>query len=102
MISFLLSLADRIGLDEDDLVDVPMTRQDIADYPGLTNETVCRVVTELKRAGLIATPNSRQIVLCEAESLQALADGEEEESAPWPPSRIEAAPIKRAFAAPVC
>jgi CRP/FNR family nitrogen fixation transcriptional regulator len=42
VISFLLSLADRIGLDEDDLVDVPMNRQDIADYLGPTNETVCR------------------------------------------------------------
>ena len=30
MISFLLPLAARIGLDEDDLVDVPMNQQDIA------------------------------------------------------------------------
>ena len=82
VISFLLALGMRIGLDEDDLVDVPMNRQDIADYLGLTNETVCRVVAELKRAGLIDTPNSRQFILSDTDALEALAEGDEE-CAPW-------------------
>ncbi|MDB5570132.1 MAG: transcriptional regulator, Crp/Fnr family [Hyphomicrobiales bacterium] len=34
-------------------VDLPMTRLDIADYLGLTLETVCRTLTALARAGII-------------------------------------------------
>jgi CRP/FNR family nitrogen fixation transcriptional regulator len=78
VISFLLYLADRIGLDEDDLVDVPMNRQDIADYLGLTNETVCREVCALKRAGFLETPNNRQMILSNTEALSALADGDDD------------------------
>jgi CRP-like cAMP-binding protein len=78
VISFLLFLGERIGIDEDDLADVPMIRQDMADYLGLTNETVCRVVAELKRAGLIETPNNRQFILRDTEALEALAEGDEE------------------------
>jgi CRP/FNR family nitrogen fixation transcriptional regulator len=82
VISFLLALRERIGMDEDDLVDVPMIRQDMADYLGLTNETVCRVVAELKRAGLIDTPNNRQFILNDTEALEALAEGDEDVT-PW-------------------
>jgi CRP/FNR family nitrogen fixation transcriptional regulator len=89
VVSLLLSLADRLGLEEDSLVDVPMNRQDIADYLGLTNETVCRVLSELKRAGLIETPNHRQVILSDAEALQSIADGEDEFAA-WQP-RLAAA-----------
>ncbi len=77
VVSFLLSLAERIGFEDDDLVDAPMNRQDIADYLGLTNETICRVLSELKRMGLIETPNLRQFVLIDVEALQALSDGEQ-------------------------
>jgi CRP/FNR family nitrogen fixation transcriptional regulator len=82
VVSFVLFLAERIGLDEDDLVDVPMTRQDIADYLGLTIETVSRVLSECKRGGLLEIPNLRQIVLNDIGTLQALVDGERE-FAPW-------------------
>jgi CRP-like cAMP-binding protein len=82
VISFLLALRERVGMDEDDLVDVPMNRQDMADYLGLTNETVCRVVAELKRAGLIETPNNRQFILSDTDALEALAEGDEE-FVPW-------------------
>jgi len=98
VVSFLLSLAERIGIDEDDLVDAPMSRQDMADYLGLTNETVSRVVTELKRTGLIETPNHRQFILKDTEALQALADGDEE-FAPWQQNRIAAGQTKVALAA---
>jgi CRP/FNR family nitrogen fixation transcriptional regulator len=101
VISFLLSLADRIGLDEDDLVDVPMNRQDIADYLGLTNETVCRVVSELTRAGLIETPNNRQLILSDTGALQALAEGDGE-SAPWEQNRAALPCMKLALTAAAC
>ncbi len=44
-------------------VDLPMSRQDIADYLGLTIETVSRTLTQLEYSGAIAVPTSRRIVL---------------------------------------
>ncbi len=44
-------------------VDLPMSRQDIADYLGLTIETVSRTLTQLENSGTIAVPTSRRIVL---------------------------------------
>ncbi len=40
-------------------VDLPMSRQDIADYLGLTIETVSRTLTQLENSGAIAVPTSR-------------------------------------------
>jgi CRP-like cAMP-binding protein len=40
-----------------------MTRQDIADYLGLTIETVSRTLTQLQNTATIALPTSRRIVL---------------------------------------
>jgi CRP-like cAMP-binding protein len=44
-------------------VELPMSRQDIADYLGLTIETVSRTLTQLENSGTIAVPTSRRIVL---------------------------------------
>ena len=40
-----------------------MSRQDIADYLGLTIETVSRTLTSLESAATIEVPTSRRIVL---------------------------------------
>ena len=40
-----------------------MSRQDIADYLGLTIETVSRTLTSLECAAAIEVPTSRRIVL---------------------------------------
>ena len=61
VITFLLELAARGSDDEE--VKLPMSRQDIADYLGLTIETVSRALTELARDEAIDLPNSRRIVL---------------------------------------
>jgi two-component system, NtrC family, sensor kinase len=45
-------------------VAVPMSRQDIADYLGLTIETISRTLTQLEAQAAIALPTSRRIVLC--------------------------------------
>jgi len=74
--SFLLLMADRHGSDGGDEVAVPMSRNDIADYLGLTIETVSRTLTKLKQDGLIARSASTRIVLCDRDRLEELAAGE--------------------------
>jgi CRP/FNR family nitrogen fixation transcriptional regulator len=59
--TFLLDIAARSA--RGDLVDLPMSRLDIADYLGLTIETVSRTLTQLEREGTIGLPNCRQVVL---------------------------------------
>jgi CRP-like cAMP-binding protein len=52
-----------------------MSRTDIADYLGLTIETVCRVLSGFKRAGTIAIPTPHRIELCDRSTLEALGEG---------------------------
>jgi CRP/FNR family nitrogen fixation transcriptional regulator len=59
--SFLLEMADRI--ETSDEVEMPMSRQDIADYLGLTIETVSRMLTQFENASAIALPTPKRIVL---------------------------------------
>jgi len=53
-------------------VDLPMSRQDIADYLGLTIETVSRTLTHLESAATIEVPTSRRIVLRNRAALSRL------------------------------
>lgn len=48
--SFFLALAERQGTD---IINLPMNRSDIADYLGLTKETVSRILAELKSGRMI-------------------------------------------------
>jgi CRP-like cAMP-binding protein len=59
--AFLLEMAARVPSDNE--VDLPMSRQDIADYLGLTIETVSRTLTQLESNAAIELPTSRRIVL---------------------------------------
>lgn len=68
--SFLLDLAKRLAAAEE--IDVPMSRQDIADYLGLTIETISRTLTQLETQAAIALPTSRRIVLCNRRALTRL------------------------------
>lgn len=54
---------------------LPMTRGDIADYLGLTIETVSRTLTKLRAEGLIDIPSSTEVVVRSPAALQRLADG---------------------------
>ncbi len=49
--------------DAGDVVELPMSRRDIADYLGLTLETVSRTFLSLKGAAAIEMPTARCIVL---------------------------------------
>ncbi|HET7716110.1 MAG TPA: helix-turn-helix domain-containing protein [Bauldia sp.] len=68
--SFLLEMARRESAVE--VVELPMSRQDIADYLGLTIETVSRTFTQLEDKEAIELPSSRRIRLRSRESLQQL------------------------------
>jgi CRP/FNR family nitrogen fixation transcriptional regulator len=71
--TFLLDLAGRTS--ENGQVDLPMSRIDIADYLGLTIETVSRSLTQLERQGAIEVPaHRRSIVLRDTAALQRLDD----------------------------
>ena len=44
-------------------IELPMSRQDIADYLGLTIETVSRTFTQLEQNGVISLPTARRVEL---------------------------------------
>lgn len=72
--AFLLYLSER-AVDRGEAgnpISVPMTRYDIADYFGLTSESVSRCFTKLKRAGLISMTTPDSVTLIDR---RALADG---------------------------
>ncbi|HEY4941437.1 MAG TPA: helix-turn-helix domain-containing protein [Rhizomicrobium sp.] len=71
--SFLLRLAGRSGTKAGERLALPMGRQDIADHLGLTIETVCRTISGLRRAGIVAVTNVHQIALSDMRALRALA-----------------------------
>jgi len=73
--SFFMALElQRADVDRNTL-DLPLSRQDIADYLGLTIETTCRALSELKRLNIIATPSRRRIVIRDPQGLQEIAEG---------------------------
>jgi CRP/FNR family nitrogen fixation transcriptional regulator len=68
---FLLEMAHRSP--PGGTIELAMTRQDIADYLGLTIETVSRTLSQLERDGLIARPTARRIVLKSLGALRNLS-----------------------------
>jgi CRP/FNR family transcriptional regulator, nitrogen fixation regulation protein len=67
---FLLEMSER--LEVTDAVNLPMSRQDIADYLGLTIETVSRVMSQLVSESAIRLPRSRRVVLHDRAALRQL------------------------------
>ena len=76
--AFLSLLGNRIGTQADGRIgfDLPMSRADIADYLGLTTETVSRSLTELRQAKVIAIDRVHHVKLLQPRALDALAEGE--------------------------
>jgi CRP/FNR family nitrogen fixation transcriptional regulator len=70
MAAFLLDLADRQG--NTSVIDFSMQRNDIADYLGLSFETVSRILTRLKLAKIISIPHVKQIEMLDIEALEDL------------------------------
>jgi CRP/FNR family transcriptional regulator, nitrogen fixation regulation protein len=68
--SLLLALAEYMG--KDGSIDLPMPRRDIADYLGLTIETVSRVLSDLQAGGTIELPTSHRVVFRDRRALERL------------------------------
>jgi CRP/FNR family transcriptional regulator len=73
--TLLSKLAHRIGQKTEAgwQLEVPMSRMDIADYTGLTIETVSRLLTKLRKKGVIDTPQSRSFHIPNLEELIGLS-----------------------------
>lgn len=76
--SFLLALSQRgRGHDGwDGRIALPMNRGDIADYLGLTTETVSRTLSWLRHKGVVSIEPSDAIQVHDEKALTAIADGE--------------------------
>ena len=70
--SFLIDLVER---QDTACLHLPMSRQDIADYLGLTIETVSRLFTRFRRAGLIDLPDRHSVIVQDGTELADLAAG---------------------------
>jgi CRP/FNR family transcriptional regulator, anaerobic regulatory protein len=51
-----------------------MSRSDVADYLGLTIETVCRVLSGFRRDRIIAIPTAHRIEFHHRDALEALCE----------------------------
>jgi len=71
----LLKLAAQSGkkIDQGVLIDLPITRQDIAEMSGTTLYTVSRTLNEWEREGLLEIGRER-VVICEPHGLVRIAD----------------------------
>jgi CRP/FNR family transcriptional regulator, nitrogen fixation regulation protein len=65
--AFLLEMAGRLS--NGDVLQLQMSRLDIADYLGLTMETVCRTLKQLEKSGVIALPTTRRLVIRDRSAL---------------------------------
>ena len=70
--TFLLEMFER--RDRTKTLDLPMSRNDIADYLGLTIETVCRTLSAFKRDGVIGIPTAHRIELLDRDALEAAGE----------------------------
>jgi CRP/FNR family nitrogen fixation transcriptional regulator len=68
--AFLLEMSERLRAV--DIVELPMSRHDIADYLGLTIETVSRTLTQLEAEAAISLATSRRVVLRDRNALRRL------------------------------
>ena len=74
--SFLIYLAIRQGTVPGHYSEVrlPMGRQDIGDFLGLTIETVSRCFTKLKETGCVSLPSTDKVEILDTEAMRLTAD----------------------------
>lgn len=71
----LIHLMKRIGQRRDDaiVVDLPMTRIDLAEYAGVSPETVSRCFTRLRKGNVISLPEPWSVHILQEAELERLA-----------------------------
>jgi CRP/FNR family transcriptional regulator len=79
--SFLLLLARNLGQQNADngnriAFTLPLKRADIADFLGLTIETVSRQITRMRKDKLIDVERNLDVTVLDIEKLQEIADGD--------------------------
>jgi len=88
VVSFLIAVYGKCG--EGAEIELPMSRLDMADYLGLTMETVSRMMTSLARRGLIHATGRHRIALSKLGALRDIAGRDQGEA------DAEPAPARRA------
>jgi len=71
LLGWRLDFAQRLG--DAVTIDLPMTRQDIADFLGLTIETVSRQMTKLRKENVISIENNRHVTVHDLDRLERRA-----------------------------
>lgn len=74
---FLIETAQRSGSEDGEtitVIDLPLSRGEMADLLGLTIETVSRQMSRLKQAGLIGLPGGRRVVIQDPDALAEAAE----------------------------
>lgn len=79
VVSFLLTIYRKRAKGAE--IELPMSRQDMADYLGLTIETISRMMTSLTRRGLISAGTRHVVALRELSTLRELAGDDDSASA---------------------
>ena len=78
VVSFLLAIHRKCPADNE--IELPMSRLDMADYLGLTIETVSRMMTSLVRRGLIHATGRHRLALRKLGALREIAGSHEGET----------------------
>jgi CRP-like cAMP-binding protein len=81
--SFILEMAQRLPRGRSDSIALPISRYDIADYLGVSVETVSRSLTDLKHRGVIRLSGTRTVEIMDREALE---DGESPAHVPPAPN----------------
>ena len=68
--SFILEMAARLSEVESDQIALPVSRYDIADYLGISVETVSRALSDLKQRGAIRLSGTRTVSIIHRDLLE--------------------------------
>lgn len=71
----LLKLASKLGKEQDEavLIQLPLSRQDLADMTGATVETISRIMSQFRKENLI-TSGRRWVAIADPEQLKEIAE----------------------------
>lgn len=72
--NFLLHFSRHFGIKKGDIIEItfPISREDIANYLGLTRETVSRQLSQFQQMDLIAMEGNKKVTILDLEELRAM------------------------------